>query len=268
MMYPRLRLLREFLREDGVLFVSISDETKFLLDILMREILARRRIGSLVWWTKDSSNDADRNFSAVHEHVVVYAGKKFDFYGTEIGREKYRNPDQDSRGPYSLDPISKAHSYIERENSYYPIQDPKTGWWYPCNPDSVWRYASRTRVKAGAKLRSKTIEELIEDNRIVFSATTCISYATKEELLRAIDEGNVPRDGKGIPLRRPELPDLDFWIGRPIGLGRPSKKAFWLEMEKTTRPVSSMVTGSSGKGGFIRRSRARAGNSFRKFSAR
>lgn len=250
MMYPRLRLLREFLRKDGVIFVSISDESAYILDFLLRSIFGNRRLGAFIWRTKDSANDAERNFSSVHEHVVAYGNDDFDFYGTEIGREKYKNPDQDHRGAYSLDPITKAHDYKDRANTYYPIQDPKTGWWYPCNPDSVWRYASKARLKENQKLRSNTIEDLIDDDRIVFSAKEMVQYDTLDELNAALKSGNVPRDGKGIPLLRSELPDIDFWIGKPIGLGRPSKKSFWREKTKTTRPVSSIVSSNNEKSDF------------------
>ena len=253
MMYPRLVLLMKFLRaEDGVMVISISDESRWCLEALLQELFRSHQgsqVGSFTWRTKDSSNDADRNFSSVHEHVIVCARKKFEFYGTEIGREKYQNRDGDKRGAYSLDPITKGHNYKERPNTYYPIQDPRTGWWYPCNPDTVWRYATRERLKKGDRLRSSTIEELIEDDRIVFSAKEAVTYNSVEEIEEAISSGSVPTDGKGIPLLRRDLPDLYFWIGKPIGLGRPSKKAFWNEKKKTTRPVSSMV-GTDAKSGF------------------
>lgn len=242
-LYRRLTLARDLLANDGVILVSINDENRAKLELLLDEALPGMRVGSLVWRTKDSSNDAGRNFSSVHEHILVYGKADFAFLGYLLDKGKYANPDNDPRGDYSRDPITKAHDYKERDGTYYPIQDPKTGWWYPCNPDSVWRYASENRLKAGQRLRAETIESLIRDDRIVFSATECITYESKTELLSAIRAGTVPTDGKGRPLLREELPDLDFWVGKPIGLGRPSQKAFWDEKETKRKPVSSYIFG-------------------------
>ncbi len=242
-LYRRIALARDLLSNDGVIFVSINDENRAKLEMLMDEVLPGMRVGSLVWRTKDSSNDAGRNFSSVHEHVLIYGKPRFSFLGYILEKGKYSNPDNDPRGDYSKDPITKAHDYIDREGTYYPIQDPKTGWWYPCNPDSVWRFASEKRLKPRQRLRSATIESLIRDDRIVFSGTECITYQSKAELMSAIAEGRVPKDGKGRPLLRKELPDLDFWVGKPIGLGRPSQKAFWDEKETKRKPVSSYVFG-------------------------
>lgn len=244
-LFRRLTLARDLLSSDGVILVSINDENRAKLELLMDEALPGMRVGSLVWRTKDSSNDAGKNLSSVHEHVLVYGKSDFAFIGYLLDKSKYSNADNDSRGDYSKDPITKGHDYKEREGTYYPIQDPKTGWWYPCNPDSVWRYASEHRLKPAQRLRSETIESLMRDDRIVFSASECVTFQTKSDLDDAIRLGNVPRDGKGRPLLRPDLPDLDFWVGKPIGLGRPSKKAFWNEKETKYKPVSSYIYGGS-----------------------
>jgi len=105
-----------------------------------------------------------------------------------------------------------------------------TGWWYPCNPDSVWRFASEKVESLKKKLRSETIEALIKDKRIIFPAKTSVTYKNKKEILEAIRSSTGPVDGNGRQLLREDLPDLDFWIGKPIALGRPSKKIF-LERE-------------------------------------
>lgn len=244
-LYRRLVLARDLLTPDGVLLMSINDENRAKLELLADEALPGMRVGSLVWRTKDSSNDAERNFSSVHEHVLVYGMPEFSFLGFLLDKKKYHNPDNDPRGDYSLDPITKGHDFRQREGTYYPIQDPETGWWYPCNPESVWRYASERKLKVGQRLRTETIESLIRDKRIVFSAQRSVTYETKEALLEAIRLGIGPADGKGRPLLREDLPDIDFWIGKPIGLGRPSKKAFWNEKKTQYKPVSSYIFGGS-----------------------
>jgi adenine-specific DNA-methyltransferase len=160
-----------------------------------------------------------------------------------LSDKKYKNPDNDPRGRYSSDPITKAHSYLNRRNTYYPIQDPNTGWWYPCNPDSVWRFASEKVETIKKKLRSETIEALIRDNRIIFPATESVTYQSKTELIEAINKKTGPVDGNGRQLLRENLPDLDFWVGKPIALGRPSRKAFWDEKKDKLRPVGSYILG-------------------------
>ena len=189
-------LARDLLAEDGVIFISINDENRALLELLADEALPGMRIGTFVWRTKDSANDAERNFSSVHEHVLIYGRAGFSFLGHELSDKKYRYVDA-KRGKYSLDPITKGHSWRERRNTYYPIQDPRTGWWYPCNPDSVWRFASEKIDSVKKKLRSETIEALIKDDRIVFPAKSSVTYKSRQEILKAIRSGTGPVDGNG-----------------------------------------------------------------------
>ncbi len=76
MMYPRLSLLRNLLREDGVIFVSIDDTEVGHLRLLMDEIFGRRNfILNLIWQKMDSpsSNSRNRPFSNYHDHILVYA---------------------------------------------------------------------------------------------------------------------------------------------------------------------------------------------------
>ena len=227
-LYRRLTLARDLLSEDGVILCSMNDEGRAKLELLMDEAFPGMRIGSFVWRTKDTANDADHNFSSVHEHVLIYGKAGFSFLGYELSDKKYKNLDGDLRGRYSSDPITKAHSAHERENTYYPIQDPDTGWWYPCSPDRVWAYASE-KVKSKKKLRTQTIESMICDKRIVFPAKDFVVFDNMELLLNAIRTETGPKDGNGRQLLRENLPDLDFWVGKPIAIGRPSKKAFWCE---------------------------------------
>lgn len=137
-LYRRLLLARELLSEDGVMLVSINDENRAKLELLLDQVFPGMWLGSFVWRTKDTGNDAGGMFSHVHEHVLVFANPAFAFQGKPISLDKYKNLDGDPDGPYALDPLTKAHSYTERPNTYYPIQDPQTGYWYPCDPDRVW----------------------------------------------------------------------------------------------------------------------------------
>jgi adenine-specific DNA-methyltransferase len=245
-LYRRLTIARDLLADDGVIFVSINDDNRALLDLLMEEVFPGMRIGSFVWRTKDTANDAEHNFSSVHEHVLIYGREKFSFLGYALDDSKYKSSD-DPRGRYASTPITQPKTYLERKNGYYPIQDPKTGWWYPCSPDSVWRYASET-VGDNKRLRTETIESLIRDDRIIFPAEQFVIYQSRLELQKAIKAGTGPRDGNGRQLLREGLPDLDFWVGKHIALGRPSKKSFWYEKTSKVRPVGSYILGVNEEG--------------------
>jgi adenine-specific DNA-methyltransferase len=67
-LYQRLTLARELLTPDGVILVSINDENRSRLELLMDEVFPGRRVGSFAWRTKDSTSRTDSNFSEVHEH--------------------------------------------------------------------------------------------------------------------------------------------------------------------------------------------------------
>lgn len=260
-LYRRLLLARELLAPDGVILVSINDENRSRLELLMDEVFPGRRIGSLVWRTKDTGNDLSQRFSHVHEHVLVYANPGFTFNGRPIDRRKFRNPDDDERGDWSPQPLTANKTYLERPNTYYPIQNPETGYWYPCDPDSTWRFASEQEIRrrldndedavaaALDGLRSDTIEQLIEKKLIYFppcSPEDVMRFDTRDELLAAIREGRGPiLPKKKTPLLRESLPDLDFWIGKPIGTGRPSRKEHWTARPEEERlaPLSSWIAG-------------------------
>lgn len=250
-LYQRLVIARDLLSEDGVLLCCINDENRAKLELLLDKVMPKRRVGSFVWRTKDSANDAGGNMSQVHEHVLVYANRSFSFNGKPLTLDDYRNPDNDSRGEWTPQPLTKAATLKTRENTYYPVQDPETGYWYPCDPDRVWAYASEAKLKPDQKLRSETMESLIRRKEIYFPPCTPLEvmrFETKGELLKAIRAGKGPiLPKKKKPLLREDLPDLDFWIGKPIAPGRPSLKDFLKNKDKMVAPVSSWIAGEKEK---------------------
>ena len=254
-MYRRLVLGKELLRDDGVILVSINDENRAKLELLMDQIFPGMRVGSLVWRTKDTGNDAGHRFSHVHEHVLIYAGASFKFNGRATDRSKFRNPDGDKRGDWAPRPLTKAHTLSNRENTYYPIQDPETGYWYPCDPNRVWAYASEKKTEPGQKLRSDTMEEMIRQKRIYFppcKKSDVLKFDSREAILKAIKDGTGPvLPKKKTPLFRQDLPDLDFWVGKEIAPGRPSMKDFWLGRPEEDRiaPLGSWIAGVNEDGG-------------------
>lgn len=243
-MYRRMILARELLTDDGVLLVSINDENRAKLELLLDSVFPGRRTGSFVWRTKDTGNDAGGNLSQVHEHVLIYSNPAFGFNGKKLDLSKYRYKDKDGR-LFSTDPLTKAHDYKVRRNTYYPIQDPNTGYWYPCDPERVWAYATEKNIKT--KLRKDTIEDMIKQELVYFpecKKSDVMQWDTLESLIEAIRNNKGPiSPKKKTPLLREDLPDLEFWVGKPIAPGRPSKKSYLDKKTKMIAPVSSWIAG-------------------------
>lgn len=241
-LYQRLTLARDLLTSDGVILVSINDENRARLELLMDDVFPGRRLGSIVWRNRQGSNADQQCFLSVdHEHVLVYGAAGFAFNGFDKSYEMYSNPDNDPRGDWRVGDITLGFSYKERPNLYYPLTDPTTGISYPCSPESVWRYASEARLKAGQQLQAKSMEEYIRLGQIIFPANPRVEiWHSMDELLQAIDAGEMPRGGKSLLLRR-NVPNLDWWVGKPVGFGRPQFKRYKADLRNQTQPLSSWI---------------------------
>lgn len=248
-LYQRLCLARDLLTSDGVILVSINDENRARLELLMDEVFPGRRVGSFVWKTRSGSNDeSGGRLSIDHEHVLVYGNGGFQFNGETKDFSLYKNPDDDPRGRWKTGDLTQSKTRLERPNGYYPIQNPETGVWYPCNPSRVWAFASEQRVDDPAMLRAKTMEQYIREGKVIFpapGAEKVVTWKTRAALLRAIEAGDVPvRPKTKTPLLTADLPDLDFWVGRPVGFDRPWFKRHLADLQSEVRPVSSWVRGT------------------------
>lgn len=245
-LFRRLTLARDLLAEDGVILVSINDDQRAKLELLMDEAMPGMRVGSFVWRNRTGGNDGKGAFlTDNHEHVLAYAKSGFRFGGTERDDDAYSNPDDDPRGPWTKDNMTKGHDMFQRPNTFYPLHDPEADVWYPCNPDQVWRYATKAKLKKGQRLRIAPIEELIADKRVVFPDDQRIeTWNSLDELLDAIDRGDVPTRSRA-PLLRRDLPDLEFWVGKRVAFGAPRYKRFKSELKNTTKPLSTWITPNS-----------------------
>ncbi len=148
MMYPRLNLLRQFLRQDGVLFVSIDENEVGTLRLLMDEVFGyANALGTLVWKRRSSSAMRGTPLSIDHEYVLVYAldATKATLYGLEKGIEGY--PHEDERGRYANTDLTVGMGREDRPGQFYSITNPRTGKVYPPNPERVWRFFPDTMQK-------------------------------------------------------------------------------------------------------------------------
>lgn len=159
MMYPRLMLLKQFLREDGAIFVSIDDNEVANLRLLMDEIFGQLNHVAILAWQKRVSpaNDA-KYFSTDHEYVVVYAMRKSNWHPNKLKRTisqlgNYRNPDDDPRGDWNSVTYTCNKSAVERPNLYHALTNPNTGEVVWPRKTAVWKYdAARHRKNEEAGL--------------------------------------------------------------------------------------------------------------------
>jgi len=158
MMYPRLKLARNLLREDGAIFISIDDNEIANLRKICDEIFGEKNfVGQFLWKRRASSAMADKNISADHDYVVCYQKGSLDgFTGIEKNFKKYSNPDNDPRGPWIAGDLTVGMTASMRPNQAYDLTDLKTGNIYQVNPNRVWAYIPTSMAK------------MIDEGRVIF----------------------------------------------------------------------------------------------------
>lgn len=138
MIYPRLRLARNLLADDGVIFLSIDDNEAANLRRVCDEIFGERNfIANVIWRSKDNSNNDAKRFSLDHNCILIYA-RSAEWVPTRISDETkqghFKNPDNDPRGPYfDGNPLNSPNyrenlTYTLMSPSGIEIAPPKNGW--------------------------------------------------------------------------------------------------------------------------------------------
>jgi site-specific DNA-methyltransferase (adenine-specific)/adenine-specific DNA-methyltransferase len=127
MMYPRLALLRQFLRHDGAIFISIDDNAVQALRYVMDEIFGGPNFITTILWQKVfAPKNTARHFSEDHDYVVVYARNANVWRPNLVPRSdqakgRYKNPDNDPRGPWTSGDLQARNFYSA---GTYPITCP------------------------------------------------------------------------------------------------------------------------------------------------
>ena len=157
MIYPRLKVARDFLTEDGVIFISIDDNEKENLSKICDEIFGEDNfIASFPWRKRTAKTDVPFGISQDHEWIIAYA-KSASFIGAVQGKERRYFETEDFPGcPWRVHDLTKQTTASERPNSYFTIVNPKTGAEYPANPQRTWA------------ITQETFEQYYAQNRIVF----------------------------------------------------------------------------------------------------
>lgn len=174
MLYPRIKLSKSLLRDDGVIFISIDDNEIDNLKKICNEIFGEVNLVAEIPWQSRASIQNDTDFSVNHEYICVYAKnrrqenrrlkesnysewhKKDSFVckPLPLDKNKFDNPDNDPRGLWKADPFDAPNV---RPNLTYPVVNPNTGEEHLPPRGRCWRFLP-------AKFSSA-----LEDNRIVWT---------------------------------------------------------------------------------------------------
>ena len=141
MMYPRLALLREFLRDDGVILISLDEVEVAVLKLILDELFGKQNaLGTIVWNTRNTDNRIKTHLSPDHEYVVVYGKSEHSrIEGRIIDRSDFKNPDNDARGPYVTDPLTGKATAEARPNLHaYNMAQPGTSNVWKPDPAYGW----------------------------------------------------------------------------------------------------------------------------------
>lgn len=182
MIYPRLKVAKDLLSDDGVIFISIDDNEVENLRKLCDEVLGEVNFVAQIVWQKIHSikNDA-KFFSDNHEYALLYARDKSNYQvqllpRTESMNERYKNLDNDPRGPWQSGDLVASG---ERSAGHFIVTSPKTGKQFDVPQGKHWVY-SEANLKA-----------MLDDNRIWFGADGN-SFPRKKRFLTEVQDGRTP----------------------------------------------------------------------------
>ena len=178
MMYPRLKLARNLLTDDGVIFISIDDNEVHNLRKMCDEVFGEVNfVAELIWANKEGGGSSDSKYFRIkHEFILCYSKSMEDFEikGVEIGnRERYTMNDEyeEIRGPFYLQKMGMG-SIQYSESLDYPIETPDGGVVYPIDNNNgkkaCWRW-SRSKFDWGLKNGFIVIKKDSKDIWTVYS---------------------------------------------------------------------------------------------------
>jgi len=177
MIYPRLRLARNLLRDDGVLFMSIDDREAENAKHLLSEIFGRQNfLAQIVWEKVHTRKNSAKTFSGSHEYIIAFAKIKDSWDRILLPRENtnaYRNPDSHPKGPWKLDPVTAHNPY----DADYEITKPN-GVILKRPSGRYWAFSE------------ETIKEKIGNDEIVWGEGS--SYPMIKRFLSEVQDGLVP----------------------------------------------------------------------------
>lgn len=182
MIYPRLRLAKDLLADDGVIVVSIDDNEIKNIRNICDEIFGETNFVACVVWQKIHSikNDA-KYFSENHEYALIYA-KTIDYIRinllprTDEMNDRYKNPDNDPRGPWQSGDLVASG---ERSNGHFIVTSPKSGKQFDVPQGKHWVYSQENLLA------------MVDDGQIWFGEDGN-SFPRKKRFLTDVQDGRTP----------------------------------------------------------------------------
>ena len=157
MMYPRLKLAKNLLHRDGVIFVSCDDSEVPRVRMMMDDIFGEEmHLATFVWKSRQNKDNRTINGASVdHEYLVCFGQQ---IRGDARDESQFTNPDGDSRGPWTSANMVGIATADRRPNLHYELKNPSTGIAYSC-PEMGWRYDRNTMAR------------LIQEDRVLWPAS-------------------------------------------------------------------------------------------------
>lgn len=185
MMYPRLLVLRDFLRDDGAIFVSIDDNEIQNLRMLMDEVFGPRNfVATAIWQKRYSASNDSTGIPAMHDYILIY--RRTDKFSrnllprTQKQDKAYKNPDNDPRGPWKPADFTCNKTRSERPNLFYSLAQPTTHREVWPKETRVWGFEKDVYIRYA------------KDNRLWWGKKGTNSVPSLKKFLNEVQDGIVP----------------------------------------------------------------------------
>ncbi len=157
MIYPRLKLAKDLLTEDGVIFISIDDNEVENLKKICNEIFGEHNfVAQFPWRKRTAKSDVPFGVSQDYEWILCFARSPLFSASIEGKERRYFETDDFPGRPWRIHDLTKQTTANERPNSFFTIVNPKTQQEYPANPNRTWA------------ITEDTFKTYYQENRIVF----------------------------------------------------------------------------------------------------
>lgn len=198
MMYPRLKIAKDLLAEDGVIFISIDDGEQENLKIICNEIFGSSNfLAQIIWERAYAPINLKKHFSECHDYILCYAKNKENLEcnglpRSEEANDRYANPDNDPRGAWKPGDLSVGPAV---QSKVYEITTPSGRKVLPPS-GYCWR------------LDKEKFEEYVRDNRIWFGS----------------DGGNVPSIKRFLSEVKQGITPMTIWKYEEVGHSQDATK--------------------------------------------
>jgi adenine-specific DNA-methyltransferase len=178
-------LARNLLSDTGVIFISIDDREVPSLRKVCNEVFGDDNfVANILWQKKYAVSNDDPGIAPMHDHILVYrktrAFARKLLPRTDKQLSRYKNEDNDPRGPWSSDNYVSNKSKSERPTLWYPIKHPRTGADVWPREDAVWRYSKEKH------------NEMVNENRLYWGPNDSYEKLRLKRFLSEIQDGIVP----------------------------------------------------------------------------